>query len=185
MRCPACAVVPQAAYLANGSSQQHHQVGHYYYLLLLLVFLGSLELSVNSLTLGNILVDLYVRDSIELATAPTVQPLKFHNPEQFKIIVPVHQHWHSGCQTAQSSISKSVVCSTWCILQCLVAWCRWWYNWMILDFVSCQCQCNGQVSDKHNPNQIYCRRIKSKALNGTAVNQLVGWKGPLKHKSIM
>ena len=56
---------------------------------------------------------------------------------------------------------------------------------MLLDFVSCQCQCNGQVSDKHNPNQIYCRRIKSKALNSTAVNQLVGWKGPLKHKSII
>ena len=81
-----CAVVPQATYLANGSSQQHHQVGHYYYLLLLLVFLGSLDLSVDSLTLGNILVNLYVRDSIELATAPTVQPLKFDNPEQFKIV---------------------------------------------------------------------------------------------------
>ena len=84
-----CAVVTQAAYyLANGSSQQHHQVGHYYYLLLLLlVFLGSLDLSMNSLTPGSISVDLYVRDSIKLATAPTVQPLKFdNNPEQFKII---------------------------------------------------------------------------------------------------
>ena len=41
------------------------------------------------------------------------------------------------------------------------------------------------TSEKHNPNQIYCQSIKSKALNGTAVNQLVDWKGPLKHNSLI
>ena len=41
------------------------------------------------------------------------------------------------------------------------------------------------TSEKHNPNQIYCQSIKSKALNDTAVNQLVDWKGPLKHNSLI